>query len=72
MTTFVEAPLQWVEWLSDLKFPAQTDQRLQELMERHNEGDLTEGEKAELQSLVQLSEQLSLVRSEALHLRGMT
>jgi hypothetical protein len=70
MATYVEAPVKWVEWLGDLKFPERTDRRMQELMDRNTEGLLTESERADLESLVELSEQLSLVRGEALHLLG--
>jgi hypothetical protein len=39
-------------------------------MDRNNEGELTERERAELESLVELSERLSLVRAQALRLLG--
>jgi hypothetical protein len=39
-------------------------------MDRNNEGLLQESEKEELQALVELSEQLSLVRGEALQILG--
>jgi hypothetical protein len=48
-----------------LKTAAKTDERLQQLMHRNNDGLLTPGELAELESLVELSERLSLVRAEA-------
>jgi hypothetical protein len=50
--------------------PARADQRLQLLMDRNNEGLLTESERVDWESLVELSEQLSLVRAEALRLLG--
>jgi len=53
-----------------LRLPEQADRRLQELMDRNNEGQLTEQELAALADLAALSEQLSLVRAEALHLLG--
>ena len=68
MSTTIDAPLEWVETVGDLRLPPKTDQRLQELMDRNNEGLLTEAERADLESLVELSERLSLVRAEALHL----
>jgi hypothetical protein len=43
---------------------------MQELMDRNNEGSLAEFERAELESLVELSEHISLLRAEALHLLG--
>ena len=53
-----------------LRLPEQADRRLQQLMDRNNEGLLTEQERADLEALAELSEQLSLVRAEALHLLG--
>jgi hypothetical protein len=39
-------------------------------MDRNNEGKLDATEHAELETLVELSESLSLVRAEAIHLLG--
>ena len=39
-------------------------------MDRNNEGQLSSAEQAELEALVEVSEQMSLVRAEALHLLG--
>jgi hypothetical protein len=66
----ISAPVDWVELVSELKLPAKSDRRLQELMDRDTEGQLGEEERADLESLVQLSETLSLARAEALHLLG--
>ena len=68
--TVVSAPLDWVESVSALKLPPRSDRRLQELMDRNNEGRLTGEEREDLEYLVELSEELSLVRAEALHLLG--
>ncbi|MEM7013548.1 MAG: hypothetical protein AAF585_18910 [Verrucomicrobiota bacterium] len=54
--------------VSQLKFPATTDQRLQLLMDRNTEGQLNADERLELEALVEMSEELSLVRAEALRL----
>ena len=70
MSRTVDAPLEWVETVGSLRLPPKADQRLQELMDRNNDGLLTEAERADLESLVELSERLSLVRAEALHLLG--
>lgn len=72
MSSKIDAPLEWVETVGDLRLPPKTDQRLNDLMDRNNEGLLTEAERADLESLVELSERLSLVRAEALHLLGRT
>jgi len=53
-----------------LRLPPKADQRSQELMDRNNEGLLTDTERTDLESLVELSERLSLVRAEAIHLLG--
>jgi len=39
-------------------------------MDRNNEGVLQESEREELEALVELSEQLSIVRGEALQILG--
>ena len=70
MDTTVDAPLQWVESITMLRLPEQADQRLQDLMDRNNEGQLSQQERADLAALAELSERLSLVRAEALHLLG--
>ena len=63
-------PLEWVESITELRLPARADRRVQELMDRNNEGQLPEHERAYLEELVELSEALSLVRAQALHLLG--
>jgi hypothetical protein len=50
--------------------PAKADRRLQELMDKNNEGRLSKVERAEMESLFELSETIPLVRAEALHLLG--
>ena len=70
MSSVIPAPVDWVESVSSLKLPPRADRRLQELMDRHNEGQLNLLEHAELETLVELSESLSLVRAEAIHLLG--
>ncbi len=68
--TVISAPVGWVESVSELRLPPKADRRLQELMDRNTEGQLTGDERADLESLAELSETLSLVRAEALHLLG--
>lgn len=70
MSSVVPAPVDWVESVGRLRLPAKADRRLQDLMDRNNEGRLTGQERAELESLVEMSETISLVRAEALHLLG--
>jgi hypothetical protein len=64
----VAAPIDWVKAVGNLHFPAKADHRLQELMDRNNEGLLQPSEREELEALVELSEQLSVVRGEALQI----
>ena len=70
MDVMVSAPLEWVESVSGLCLPPKANARLQHLMDRNNEGLLTNAECAELETLVELSEQLSLVRATAFRLLG--
>jgi len=70
MGATIAAPVDLIESMGGLKLPPRADRRLQWLMDRHNEGLLTAEELAELECLVELSETLSLVRAEALHLLG--
>lgn len=58
------------ENVAAMRFPPRANQRLQWLMDRNNDGFLTETELQELETLVELSEQMAIVRSEALQLLG--
>jgi hypothetical protein len=68
MSSTIAAPVDWVEAVGNFHFPAKADHRLQELMERNNEGLLQESEREELEALVELSEELSLLRGRALQI----
>ena len=70
MSAIIAAPVDWIESVGKLRFPARADRRLQELMDRNNEGLLGKSEREELEALVELSERLSLVRAEALQILG--
>jgi hypothetical protein len=70
MTAVVQAPVELVEAVAGMRFPARTDLRLRSLMDRNTEGQLTAAEREELESLVELSETISLVRAQALRLLG--
>jgi len=59
-----------VATVGDLRLPTKADERLQQLMDRNNEGALSAAERGELEALAELSERLSLVRAEALQLLG--
>jgi hypothetical protein len=66
----IPAPVDWIEAVGNLHFPSKADHRLQDLMDRNSEGRLQGSEREELEALVELSEQMSLVRAEALELLG--
>ena len=68
MGSTIDAPLEWVESVGALRLPPKADQRLQGLIDRNNEGLLTEAERADLDSLIELSERISLAPAGALHL----
>jgi hypothetical protein len=70
MDTTIPAPTEWVATIGELRLPSKADLRLQQLMDRNNDGKLSAGEREELEALVELSERLSLVRAEALNLLG--
>jgi hypothetical protein len=72
MIATVPAPVQMVEAVAALRLPAVSDRRLQILMDRNNDRDLTADERAELESLAELSETISLIRADALELLGRT
>ena len=70
MPAVIEAPVDLVEAVADLRFPPKTDERLQTLMDRNNDGSLPPGEKEELAELVEWSETTALMRAGALKLLG--
>lgn len=70
MAAVVEAPLEMLEAVAALRLPPKADRHLQALMDRNTNGALTPAERDELEALVELSEMISLVRAEALHLLG--
>ena len=70
MAAVVEAPVELVESVAAMRFPAKTDARLQSLMDRNTNGQLTPAEREELEALVELSESIALVRAQALRLLG--
>ena len=70
MNSVIAAPVDWIESVGNLRLPSKADQRLQELMDRNNDGRLTEVEREELAALAELSERLSLVRAEAFRILG--
>lgn len=70
MNAVIAAPAEWVESVGELRLPSKADSRLQDLMDRNNEGLLNEAGREELEALAEVSECLSLVRAEALQILG--
>ena len=70
MPAVIQAPLEMIEAVADLRLPAKADRRLQGLMDRNNEGALTAAEREDLEAFVELSETISLIRAQALQLLG--
>jgi hypothetical protein len=70
MSPAIMAPVDWIESVGNRRFPSKTNQRLQDLMARNNEGLLSREERQELEALAELSEDLSLVRARAWQLLG--
>lgn len=70
MMSVIQTPLELVEAIAALRLPPTSDRRLQQLMDRNTNGLLTEAERADLEALVEWSEQISLLRARALHLLG--
>jgi hypothetical protein len=70
MSAVVEAPLELVESVAAMRFPARTDALLRSLMDRNTNGALTPAEREELEALVELSETMALLRDQALRLLG--
>ncbi|MBI2804159.1 MAG: hypothetical protein HYX68_04145 [Planctomycetes bacterium] len=66
----IRVPRELLEQVAAARLPAVTDVRLQDLMTRNNDGALTQSERTELESLVAMSESLSLMRAKAIHFLG--
>ena len=64
----LSSTIELVESVGNFRLPPKADHRLQELMDCNNEGTISETERRELETLVELSENLSLLRAKALRL----
>ena len=65
MSRTVEIPLDLLEEVARLEFPSSMQEALARLMDKNNEGKLSEEERIELQALVDLNERLSLLKGRA-------
>ncbi len=70
MAVMLATPRELVQSFAEFRLPARTDARLQSLIDRNTEGLLQPDERDELESLVELSETLSLLRARALQALG--
>lgn len=70
MAAVISAPKSWVASVGRLALPKKADRRLQMLMDANNEGRLSVAERGELAALVEWSENVSLLRAQALQLLG--
>jgi hypothetical protein len=70
MPATIAAPASLIESIGELRFPIETDRHLQELMDRNTDGLLQPTERVELAALAALSEEMALLRSQALQLLG--
>ncbi|WP_425618780.1 hypothetical protein NA78x_002496 [Anatilimnocola sp. NA78] len=68
MNAIIPTPREFVETLSQFRFPPVTDAHLQTLMDLNNDGKLSPTQREELAGLVEMSETMSLVRAQALDL----
>ncbi len=66
----VPAPRDMFESVAALRLPARADRRSQTLMDRNTNAARTSTEREERDSLVEMSETLSLVRAPAIRLLG--
>jgi hypothetical protein len=64
------APIELVESVAAMRFPAKADARVRWLMDRNTNGQLTPPERDELEAWVELSESMAVVRAQALKLLG--
>jgi hypothetical protein len=66
----IKLPREVLEEVAAMHLPAKTDTRLQNLMDRNNDGLLSPQEREEMESLVELSETISLMRAKAMRYLG--
>lgn len=65
-----QVPHELLEQIAAFRLPEKTDRRLQNLMDRNNDGQLAQSEREELESLVEVTQEISLLRAKALRILG--
>jgi hypothetical protein len=68
----IATPVELVTSLAEFRFSPKLNAKLQNLMERNTEGQLSGPEREELEALVELSETIALLRGGALRVLGRT
>jgi hypothetical protein len=63
-------PHDLVEAVASLRIPLRIDSRIQYLMDHNTDGSLSPDGRTELEALVELSENIALLRARALKLLG--
>jgi hypothetical protein len=66
----IATPVHLVTSVAEFRFSPKLNAKLQDLMDRNTEGELSETEREELEALVELSETIALLRGEALKVLG--
>lgn len=70
MAPMTAPPSQLAEELAQLSFTPRMNERLHLLLDKNSEGKITDVERDELESLVHLSETMSLFKAQALRFLG--
>ena len=65
MSQTIEIPIQFLKEMANFQFPSSTQERLDQLMDKNNEGLLEENERKELWALVYFNERVSLLKGQA-------
>lgn len=65
MVQTIEIPIQFLEEMANFQFPASTQEKLNQLMDKNNEGKLLEEEREELSALIEINERVSLLKGQA-------
>ena len=66
----IATPVELVTSVAEFRFSPKLNAKLQDLMDRNTEGELSATERDELEALVELSETIALLRGEALKVLG--
>lgn len=65
MSITIETPVELLREMAQFEFPPSTQEKLNQLMEKNTEGNLTEPEKKELRALVDINERVSIIKAQA-------